>query len=257
MIEDDIPTEDKISEEELRKITDYIFSRSDIPEEYMKYQIYPNISEDPKIPTYSIYNLRGEVSQSKVNAYNKTINYIADIHENKKHGNGIFFYGEPNQKLGMSLLGTFIIRSAIEVGYTALYVPFSKFCSDLDYDGDFEDKYRYYDVDFLLIDCVSQKSSKTAKIIDGFADIILTRRSHKLPTIFASYITPDQLTARYSESLISYLEEFIDTCEIKVENGNQKVYDINVLIDLLHNQKKIKINYTKDEIDNLVKRFIK
>jgi DNA replication protein DnaC len=241
------------SEEQLNAIAAKRMELSGIPDEYMAYSLLP--AEGMK--SYNVHNPRGVQCPSKISAYYATVNYIREIHQHRRNGSGIFYFGEPNQKLGMSLLASFILRAAIEEGYSGLFVPFSTFCDDLDYGYELESKELYRTVEFLVIDAVSKKSIKTPKVVDGFADIILNRRKDKLPTIFASYINPDQLCGYYSESMMSYIEEFMDKYEIKHEAGTdvERRYDIDRYIHFLQEAKRIRTGYSFWELEDLLKKF--
>ncbi len=241
------------TEEQMSAIAMARMELSGIPDEYMAYSLMPSDG----MKSYNVCNPRGQQCPSKIAAYFAAANFIRDIHIHRRNGSGIFFYGEPNQKLGMSLLTSFILRAAIEEGYSGLFVPFSTFCADLDTFYELESKELYRTVDFLVIDAVSKKSIKTPQVVDGFADIILARRKQKLPTLFASYINPDQLCSYYSESMMSYLEEFMDKYEIKHETDTDvdRRYDIDRFINFLQEAKRSRTGYSFWELEELLKRF--
>lgn len=238
---------------------------ANIPVEYLKYEISIDASKEDQTENKKIYdvtNFHGAIVPSKEDAYKITLHYICNIEQYKKEGTGIFFYGKPSQKLGMSLLSVFILRAAISYGYTGLFVPFSTMCEDLDYRSNYEDhgndKRTYYDVDFLMIDSVSKHNSKTSKICDGLADIVLSRRNDKKPTLFASYIPPYQFVDNYGEALMSYIEEFVKKIEIINDSGKTAAhYKLEDLIRFFSKQKNIydKYNLSSDEIDELVRKF--
>lgn len=226
-----------------------LFEKADIPPEYMSYSLKGE-------KTYSFVNKDGKIIPSKVEAYNSTLQYIKNLKHYKDKGVGVFLWGMPNQRLGMSLLGTFILRAALEYGYSGMYISFPTFCEDMNCNFDFENKDRYYEIDFLLIDSISIKSQKTSKIIDGFSDVILYRRKEKKPTIFSSYISPDQLALLYSESLQSYLDEFIIKLHIRNEGGEGEVnYNIDLFINFLQEKRKLQKFYTKNELESILKEF--
>jgi DNA replication protein DnaC len=231
---------------------------SEIPPEYMVY----TLSGENNSPIYDITNGSGEVANSKVTALQTTIKYITNINHCKKEGKGVYFYGHANQKLGMSLLGTYILRAAIDCGYSALFVPFPSMCEDLDYAhynrGESEIKDRYYEVDFLMIDSLSDRNNKSTKVCDALADIILERRRSKKPTIFSAYIDPITFTNYYGQSIASYLQDFIEV--VKIENditGVKTVYRIESLKHFFDRKQK---EYGRDfltgeEIDDIIKLF--
>lgn len=226
-----------------------LFEKAEIPPEYMSYSLKGE-------KTYSFVNRDGKIIPSKVDAYNTALQYIKNLKHHKENGKGVYFWGLPNQRLGMSLLGTFILRAALEHGYSGLYVSFPTFCEDMNCNFDFENKSRYYDVDFLMIDSISMKSQKTAKIIDGFSDVILYRRKERKPTIFSSYISPDRLALLYSESLLSYLSEFIIKKEICNKGGDGEIsFDVDLFIGFLQDKRKLQKFYSKSELEEILREF--
>jgi len=226
---------------------------SGIPPEFLDYSLTGK--EGTKF--YNVATLRGKVNPSKENALQTTRQYILNIHKNRESGKGIYLYGLPNQKLGMSLLGTLILRAAIEYGYTAMFESFPTFCENLDWDGDAEVRERYHNVDFLMLDSVSPKCLRTSKVCNGFADVVLERRKENKPTIFSAYVDPRVLSTQYSESLISYFDEFIISCEIIHEQDNRAdiTYNIDALVAFLKQKRNDKPNYTAAELDFLLQVF--
>ena len=248
--------------EEYRKklIEDNYHSRLNlaaIPDEYMKYSLDGE-------RTYDITDMHGTVIMSKAAAYNIAVQYIVNIAKQKEEGKGIYLYGMPNQKLGMSLLGTFILRAAIDCGYTGLFVPFASLCGDIDYGSfaniDTRDSEKYYDVDFLMIDSISNRGSRSGKICDGITEIILTRRKERKPTIFSSYIDPQTFVDNYGYSVASYLEEFAIKVQIKNDPTDIKMtYKIEQLKEYLDKkQKEYGRDYlTGEEIMDVTKMFLR
>lgn len=253
MLEENIENEE-ISERE--KYINYINSKivsSGLPKEYLKY----SIKDSQGRKGYNILDSNQRINPTKERALNITIDYILNLKSNFKEGKSLFYFGPPNKKLGLSLLGTFIIRAAIENRYSAKFVYFPTLCEDLGYGVSDEEKEDYYESDFLMIDSISSKSQSNNKISDGFADIVLYRKRHNLPTIFSSYITPEELAARYSEALISYLDEFVGRVELQHEDVHAGIlYDMDKLIKYLKEKNKEKNAYSYAEIQALLDRFV-
>lgn len=241
--------------EEKRKYLEYIEAKSiaaGIPKEYLKYSFF---SCGDKIG-YNIKDSNNKINPTKQAALNTTIDYVRNIREYAKEGRSVFYYGEPNRKLGISLLGTFIIRAAIEHRYSAKFVYFPTLCEDFGYDSNTEEKEDYYAVDFLMIDSISSKSQTNSKVTDGFADLVLFRHKHHKPTIFCSYISPEYLSKMYSESLITFFDECVVRVHIKSEeNKSTTIYEIDKLIKYLKEKKKEKKDYTDSELDVLLSQF--
>lgn len=244
-------------DEEKKKYLAYIEAKSiiaGIPKEYLKYSFF---SQGNKIG-YNINDSNNKVNQTKLRALNMTIEYVRNIKDYAKEGKSLFYYGIPNKKLGISLLGTFILRAAIENKYTAKFVYFPTLCEDLGYNADTEDKEEYYDVDFLMIDSISSKSQTNSKITDGLADLILFRHKHNKPTIFCSYISPEELASRYSEALITFFDECVVKIPIEHEDANAGIlYDVDKLIKYFREKKKEKDQYSYQELQSLLDNFIK
>lgn len=245
---------DELSEKD--KFYNYINSKiitSGLPKEYLSYAIKD--SKDKK--GYNIYDSNQKINPTKQRALDITIDYILNLKNNFKEGKSLFYFGPPNKKLGLSLLGTFIIRAAIENRYSAKFVYFPALCEDLGYGVSDEEKEDYYESDFLMIDSISSKSQSNSKIADGFADIVLYRKRYNLPTIFSSYITPEELSARYSESLISYLDDFVSRIELQHEDTHAGIlYDMDKLIKYMREKNKEKNSYSYAEIQALIDRFV-
>lgn len=243
-----------LQERKIKAFQDKVAS-SEIPPEFLCYSM--DGSNNTK--HYDIMTSRGIVNESKEAAFQLTKEYIQNIQTHKQQGKGIFFYGDSNRQLGMSLLGTFILRAAMEMSYTSLFVSFPSFCEEIDWEGDSERRDKFSDVDFLMVDSISitSLSPNYPKIINGFSDIMLYRRKHEKPTIFASYVAPQILSSRFFQSLISYLDNFIIKCEITYSGDKNKKaqYRIDDLISFLKERRKEKHYYSREEIEILMTDF--
>lgn len=224
--------------------------KSNIPEEYWKYEI----------KDYNSFDEEGKENLKKKNAYLKTINYIKNIEENLRNGKGLYYFGQRYSQCGLSLLGTYVLRSALEHFYKSLYIEFTSFVLDLThYDSDIN---IYYDIDYLMLDSIdSSRSLKNAKVHDTFADILSYRRSRKKPIIFCSYQHYKLFSTEYCKSIESYVENY---CEfIDISNDKEIKFTLYELIILLEKQKNNDykdpatrtLQYSPEDIYNLIKGY--
>jgi hypothetical protein len=245
--------ESKEIDNEIRLYLERKIRLSGIPDEYLKYCPFPKDGKEG----YNYFDSNGKVNASKKTAFDVTMEYIKNFDRNFNEGKSVFYYGQPNKNLGASLLGTFILRAAIELKKTAKFVPFSTFCTVVGYDGDTEEKEDYYLVDFLMLDSISSKNQDGKKISDEFADILIYRKKEKKPTIFASYVGVEELYGKYSESLISYFENFVIKVKITHEEQyNDALYDMDKLLKYLKEKRNEKRQMSYIEIISSVDKFI-
>lgn len=181
---------------------DEFVNKSNIPKEYWVYNV----------KDYNIYN-DGIIEQSKSNAIIKVSDYIANIDQKFKDGKGLYIVGPRNKQCGISLLGTFVLRRALDNLKSCYFIEFSSFLLDItQYNLDLS---IYYNVDFLMLDSIDpRRSSKNTKIHDTFSDILSYRRSHNKPIIFSSYMPYQYLADLYCQSINSYVNRYCDLIEI-------------------------------------------
>jgi hypothetical protein len=255
-------TEEKVQDNNLQENIDIYkkslesrFLASGIPPQYLKYGFVAKNG----VSGYNYLDKSGKINLTKLNALKTTAKYVSEIDERRRDGKGIIFYGKRSKRMGLTLLGTFILRAAIEANYSAQFVNFSTFCQNLCYDGDFDAYEEYCEVDFLLLDGVSNNNQQNSKITDGVNDIILTHRmGQNKPTIFVSYIEPSEIVNRYSESLESYFEDFIENkiqiLPDEISDG-ETIYDIDKLITYIKENKKKKQMLNDLDINEIITKF--
>jgi hypothetical protein len=241
---------------EKEKFLKYIEAKNiaaDIPKEYLKYSFFGG---ENKIG-YNFLDSNNQVNDSKKRALDITIDYIKNLKQNLSEGKSLFYFGQPNKKLGLSLLGIFILRAAIESRYSAKFAYFPTFCEDMCYGVDAESRDIYYEVDFLMLDSISSKSQANNKISDGFADVLLFRKKENKPTIFSSYIGIEELYGKYSESLISYFEDFVIKVELKHEEQCSNIlYDMDKLLKYMKEKRNEKRQMSYAEIMSVFDKFV-
>lgn len=194
---------------------------SNIPDEYFTYSLMD----------YDFKNKDGSINAKKVSALKSIIEYCDNIDEKYKSGKGLFIHGPANQRCGITLLGTFVLRQALNKNFSCLFTEFSSFTLNLSYFESSSQVDEYYNTDYLMIDSINPlKSLNTSKIRDTFSDIISTRRKYKKPIIFSSYKTPHILADIYSDMLHNYFDSYIDIIDlsfpvsgITLENAKQKI----------------------------------
>ncbi len=226
-----------------------------IPREYLKYHLVPNDNKKG----YSIFDLNGDLNKTKLEALKFTMTICKLISQKNIDFKNIFFHGYPNKKLGITLLGTFILRVAIAYNYSAKFISFPSLCQNLSYDNnlDSDEKSEYYTADFLLIDAITARSQTVPRISDALCDILLTRNHDGKKTIFCSYISAEEFALRYSESLLSYFEESVTKISLIHNDKYSGIYAIDKLIKFLKETSKEKKAYTYEELIETINIFVK
>lgn len=220
---------------------DSLKEESEIPEEYMEYSLEKFQDQD-------------QISRKYAKA--RIINYIQNIDDELEKGMGIYLYGERNSFLGMTLLGTFVLRAVLQKLRPCYYREFSSFVSDMSsFDPDF---YPYYNSDILLLDSIDPlKSLKSPLIHDNFSNVISYRRAKKLPIIFCSYVTPDVLSLAYCQSIQGYVSKFCYQIDL-VPEQRKKFFTINEAISILRDfgiqTRCSNQTFTCDEISNILRK---
>lgn len=194
---------------------------SNIPDEYFTYSL----------GDYNFKNKDGSVNGKKLNALKLIMNYCDNLEERYKKGRGLFIHGPSNQQCGITLLGTFVLRQALNKNFKCLFTEFSSFALNLSYFESSAQVNNYYNTDFLMIDCINPyKSLNTSKVRDTFSDIVSYRRNNKKPIIFSSYKTPYVLVDLYSDMLGNYFDSYIDEIDLTfpikgltLEEAKQKI----------------------------------
>ncbi len=196
-----------------------------IPDEYWRYHL----------SDYDFSKSGGGEDPLKKRGLAMVVTYINNLEENFRKGRGFYIRGERNKRQGISLLGTFVLKAALEQMKTCYYIEFSSLLQKI------TNRYREenqevidfcYDVEFLLLDSIeSSKSQKDTRIHDCFSDIIAHRRQKKLPIVFCSYQSYHSLADSYCQTLLNYVNEYSN--EIDLSNPNTERYNLIEVIQRL------------------------
>lgn len=186
-------------------------AKSDIPEEYFTY----------KLSSYNYYtNKDKQKDKQKVEALKKIIEYCDNFDECFTKGKGLFIYGPANSHLGITLLGTYVLRKALTKGKKCKFVDFPTFILNI---SSYSDEFKmnqaseYYSCDFLMIDSINAfQYLNTSMIKTAFADLVFQRRKEKKPIIFSSHSDPEMLSMAYCDTLSNYVDSYCEKIDLTV-----------------------------------------
>jgi len=217
--------DDKILYERLK-------AKSDIPEEYFTYRLssYDYYKHASKKPTKSKKKNVDKIDESedkiidkqKLKALHDIIKYCDNIENNFNDGRGLFIYGPSGSHLGITLLGTFVLRKALSQGKKCKFVDFPTFILNI---SSYSDEFKilqateYYTTDFLMIDSINAfQYLNTSMVKTNFADLVFQRRKAKKPIIFSSHSDPDMLSLSYCDTLSNFIDSYCEKIDLSVHS---------------------------------------
>lgn len=165
--------------------------------------------------------------------------YLANMETFIKEGVGIYLWSEQNST-GKTAIGTLALRRAMELGYSALYIPSDDYKEALINREMFSEtetvQQRAMEVDVLLVDDVGKEYRQSSS---GFAEtklqsLISYRAKHRKVTIFTSNIHPKELRTIYGNDLAAMLQGCMKPIEVKGMDWNAiRQKEINALFKQL------------------------
>ena len=223
---------------------------SNIPKEY--WDLLPQHYKTQVFP--------GLDSLKRKQVFEYIIEYIKKLPYNKDLGKGFFIYGAPSSQCGMTLLLTFILRTALEWGYTSYFSDFSDFIISISNFDEWEfNSQKYLTVDYLLLDNINANCQNNPYVLERLNSILNYRNRHCKPILFASYAPKELICNRYGE----ILEVFINSKTIVINMTEDRKYDdipiqidtiINFLISNRELYNKITLNQLNDVLSKKLSR---
>lgn len=166
---------------------------------------------DKDFKDFPVKDSKGNIVPERHEIMRKLLQYCANIHENRKEGIGILFYGMNG--VGKTHLAVSVQKYAIRQGYKTQFANLQgivKLYAAAWYDDEKDEIYqrRVKNVDFLVIDDVgkgfqSKNSDLTPAVFD---ELMRYRYQRKLPTIITTNASIAKLMEAYGNSVVSLIE---------------------------------------------------
>lgn len=225
-------------------------SQSDIPSEYFTY----------RLSNYNISDSSGKLDEKKCEALKVIVSYCDNIKSNFEKGRGIYIYGPPKSQLGITLLGTFVLRKALNIHKKCKFVEFPTFLMNLTSYLDERKVFQsdeYYNTDYLMIDSINAfQYLNNTRVKTSFADLVFHRRKNNKPIIFSSHSDPDLLSIAYCDTLSNYIESYCDIIDLSTKSVNAMtlIEARNRIDNWARNDPGREFQkYTLKEIENIIK----
>ena len=193
-----------------KSVYERLKKKANIPEEYFSY----------KISDYNFNDKNKKPDLKKTKALKTIVDYCDNFDENFKNGKGMYIYGPAKSHLGITLLGTFILRQGLNKCKKCKFVEFPTFLINISsYSDEFkvEETNEYYTTDILMIDSINAfQYLNNTRVKTMFADIVFQRRNNNKPIIFSSHCEPEMLSIMYCDTLTNFVESHCGVVDLSI-----------------------------------------
>lgn len=148
------------------------------------------------------------------------LTYALTIEDFIAKGMGLLLFGD-NKGTGKTLLATLVAKTAIAKGFTAVFVGYPDMIDMYSntWGGDKEERAiferRIRSVEVLVVDDVGREHANRSHTADVAFDTVLRARVAAMrPTIVTTNLSVAQLKTRYSENIVSLLDETARAYEV-------------------------------------------